>query len=280
MDPEFDFAYRDAMVRFTIMGIATHLIRKKSGIASAVIASCIGFSLVSSAFAAIPEDCRQLLVGSADTWNASTGVLRRFDRVGRTWVPVGAPVRVLFGKNGLAWGIGVAGQNESGLQKVEGDRRAPAGVFALGRIFGDAPALPIPSRYPYYQVTPRDAWIENPNHPQYNQHIQVNAENPPSWFKKEQMKQNDPAHKWKLEIRHNAAPPIPGRGSAIFFHIQRGPNRPSAGCTTMSEDDLLEILAWLDPAANPHYVLLPAQEYRRLSSRWNLPDITGGAGSM
>ncbi|MFY8215793.1 MAG: L,D-transpeptidase family protein [Chthoniobacterales bacterium] len=226
-----------------------------------------------TASAAIPDQCRQLLVGTADSWGSSVGQVQRFERTRGEWTPAGLPMRVLFGKNGLAWGVGVAGQDEAAQQKVEGDRRAPAGVFALGRIFGDAPSLPFPSAYPYHQVTPADAWIENPENPLYNQHVRVDLANPPNWFKREQMKQKDPAHKWKLEIRHNAEPPIPGRGSAIFFHIQRGPNRTSAGCTTMPESDLLEILRWLDPAANPHYVLLPISEYQRLTSRWGLPEL-------
>jgi len=223
--------------------------------------------------AAIPNECSQLLVGKADSWDSSVGQLRRFERVGGSWAPVGDPVRVLFGKNGLAWGIGVAGQEQAGPQKIEGDRRAPAGVFALGRIFGDAAALPLPSSYPYHQVTPADAWIENPAHPLYNQHVRVDPSNPPAWFRSEQMKQKDPAHKWKLEIRHNAEHPIPGRGSAIFFHIQRGPNRTSAGCTTMPEAELLKILQWLKPRTAPHYVLLPVSEYQRLASQWQLPSL-------
>ncbi len=220
----------------------------------------------------IPAECQQLLVGKAADWDSSAGQLQRYVRKGRgPWTSVGSRVRVLFGKSGLAWGIGVAGQENPGRPKVEGDHRAPAGIFSLGRAYGDAPTLPSRFSYPYHQVTPADAWIENPSLPQYNQHVRVDPANPPAWFKKEQMRQNDPAHRWKLEIRHNAEPPIPGRGSAIFFHVQRGPNRSSAGCTTMPETNLLEILAWLDPRDYPHYVLLPESEYSRLSKLWELP---------
>ncbi len=41
---------------------------------------------------------------------------------------------VLFGKDGLAWGRGVAGQDEPGLHKVEKDKRAPAGIFKIGEV--------------------------------------------------------------------------------------------------------------------------------------------------
>lgn len=237
-----------------------------------VLASLACFGSIAWA-AGIPGEARQLIVSTAESWDSSRGQLQRYARVGGQWQPVGAPIQVLFGKNGLAWGVGVSGQEQHGRQKVEGDQRAPAGVFALGRAFGDAPALPFRSNYPYHQVTAADAWIENSNHPQYNQHVRVDVKNPPPWFKKEQMRQNDAAHKWKLEIKHNAAPAIPGRGSAIFFHIQRGPNKTSAGCTTMPEADLLSIMQWLDYDAHPHYVLLPQADYHRLALAWALPAL-------
>ncbi len=224
--------------------------------------------------AAIPADCRQLIVSIADTWDSSSGQLQRFERTSAraAWQPVGAPIRVLFGKNGLGWGLGVAGQNETGRRKIEGDNRAPAGIFALGKIYTDETALPRGADYPFHTVTPADAWIENPEHPQYNRHVRIaDPANPPAWFKKEQMRQNDPAHRWKIEILHNTNPPIPGAGSAIFFHIWRGPNRHSAGCTTMPQDQILEIIRWLRTDADPHYVLLPAAEYTALEKSWQLP---------
>ena len=56
------------------------------------------------------------------------------------------------------------------------------------------------------------------------------------------MRSGDFAYRWLVEIRHNADPPVPGYGSAIFFHIRRGPSRPSAGCTTMAEKNLVELI--------------------------------------
>jgi L,D-peptidoglycan transpeptidase YkuD (ErfK/YbiS/YcfS/YnhG family) len=74
-----------------------------------------------------------------------------------------------------------------------------------------------------------------------------------------------------LEIRHNPAPAAPGYGSAIFFHVRRGPTKPSAGCTTMAVENLEAMIRWLDPSASPHYVLLPKAEYAALRGAWGLP---------
>src|SRR5215471_21650190 len=85
----------------------------------------------------IPDDCTQLILGIAPTWESMRGELRLFERPhGGDWKVVAGPFPVLFGKNGLAWGTGISGQNESGLRKKERDGRAPAGIFAIGQVFG------------------------------------------------------------------------------------------------------------------------------------------------
>jgi L,D-peptidoglycan transpeptidase YkuD (ErfK/YbiS/YcfS/YnhG family) len=89
------------------------------------------------------------------------------------------------------------------------------------------------------------------------------------------MKQGDPAHSLKLFIEHNSAQKaVPGAGSSIFFHIWRaGGTKPSAGCTTLSEQNLRSLIAAIDPAKNPVYVLLPEEEYRRVAREWKLPTL-------
>ena len=60
----------------------------------------------------VPDDCTQLILGIAPTWNSMRGELRLFERPrGGDWKVVAGPFPVLFGKNGLAWGTGILGQN-------------------------------------------------------------------------------------------------------------------------------------------------------------------------
>ena len=80
---------------------------------------------------------------------------------------------MLFGKNGLAWGTGLAGQREPGLRKKERDGRAPAGVFRIGKIYTYDAALPGGAKFPFRQVTTADAWIDDPTHPDYNKHVVI-----------------------------------------------------------------------------------------------------------
>lgn len=232
--------------------------------------------LAASPARALDASVKQLVVSVAPTWNSSAGKLQLFERDGKTWRAVSPPIRVLYGKNGLAWGRGLL--QGDGLQKVERDKRAPAGVFRIGKIYTYDKALPEGADYPFHTMTERDAWIDDPTLPEYNRHVVIDPANPPSWFEKQRMRLNDPPHRWLVEIRHNADPPVAGAGSAIFFHIQRGPDRASAGCTVMTQPAIVNLIRWLRADANPQYVLLPADEYRARWKAWGLPSPEAAGG--
>lgn len=224
----------------------------------------------------LPDYTEQVVVGRAENWNSSYATLERWERKGSgaPWQRVGPEIAARLGKHGLAWGRGLH-PPQPGLQKKEGDGRAPAGVFALGGAYGDLPDVPRRPGLPYHQVTPSDLWVEDVASPQYNQHVILPGGRGPAteWERKQQMKQGDPAHKLKLFIAHNAGEAVlPGAGSAIFFHIWReGGRQPSTGCTVMDESALLELIAWIDPARRPLYVLLPEAEYAARRAAWKLP---------
>jgi L,D-peptidoglycan transpeptidase YkuD (ErfK/YbiS/YcfS/YnhG family) len=229
--------------------------------------------IASSAYAAgVPDDCTQLIVGLAPDWDSSHGQLRLFERAaGGNWTPISHQVPILLGKSGLAWGIGVAGQDEPGLHKKERDGRAPAGIFRLGKVYTYEAQLPPGGDYPFHQVTEADLWSDDPRSPDYNRHVVVDPKHPPDNFSHERMRSGDFAYHWLIEIRHNSDPPVPGAGSAIFFHIRRGVNRATTGCTTMAESDLVRMISWLRAPRHPCYVLLPASEYEKKWRAWNLP---------
>jgi len=158
-----------------------------------------------------------------------------------------------LGTNGLAWGIGVAGQKSPAAQIRK--RQAHA-----GRIFGSAKFTPTsrPCRpAPTIRSSRSPRPIAGSKTPRF--HTTTNAsrivlESADQWFKKQQMKQDDFAHHWKIEIRHNADPPSPAR-AARSFHIQRGPEQALLGCTTMPEPAASRAHQWLRADAHPHYVL-------------------------
>jgi len=221
----------------------------------------------------VPEDCTQLIIAIAPTWDSLHGQAQLFERArAQEWRPVSTAFSVLFGKDGVAWGTGLAGQNEPGIRKKERDGRAPAGVFRIGKIYTYDAELPPGSDYPFHQVTRADAWVDDVRSPEYNRFVTIDdPSHPPAWFEKQKMRHNDFAYRWLVEIRHNSDPPVPGAGSAIFFHIRRGVNRATSGCTTMAEADLARIVTWLRADRHPCYALLPAVEYQKKWRSWGLP---------
>ena len=223
---------------------------------------------------ALDPAVHQLVVGIAPNWDAMQGHIVFFRRdPGGPWQPASKQIPVLFGKNGLAWGRGVEGVDESGLHKQEHDGRAPAGVFDIGRIYTYDAALPPGAHFPFHQVTDADAWVDDVHSPDYNRFVTISdPAHPPAWFDKMKMRHGDFAYHWLVEIRHNADPPVAGAGSAIFFHIRRGESRPTSGCTTMAEPELVKLIRWLDADAHPEYALLPAAEYEKKWQTWGLPD--------
>ncbi len=223
----------------------------------------------------MPDACRQLVAAVAADWDSPRASLLRFERdgPGAPWRAVAPPAPAQLGRSGLAWGRGVRGQDEPGAAKREGDGRAPAGLFAIGLLYTNDPAPPEGTVYPFFHVTEADAWIDDPDLPDYNRRVRVDLADPPAWFARQRMNTTDPVYRWRIEIRHNADPPAPGAGSAIFFHLRRGPDRRTAGCTTLAEADLLALIRWLRAEAAPHYVLLPREAYAARAEAWGLPSL-------
>ena len=234
---------------------------------------CTFAALLPAAAFEVPVSSTQCLVGVADGWNSSNVTLTFYQKSGGKWVADGPAWQGRLGKSGLVWGSGLHPVPRGATTKREGDMRSPAGVFRIGGVWGYDASIRKHPALPYRKVSPRDLWVEDPASSQYNRHVILDHEPATAWEKKQQMKQGDAAHALKLFIAHNAPPRVvSGAGSSIFFHIWRGGgSKPTAGCTTMSEAQLRKVIAKLDPARNPIYILLTKDDYRKYRESWKLP---------
>lgn len=221
----------------------------------------------------VPSASTQCLLGIADDWNSSWVTLQLHEKSGAVWKPIGQPWQARLGKKGLVWGLGIHSNPSGAAIKKEGDMRSPAGVFSIGGAWGVQTSISKHPNLPYRKVTARDLWVEDPASPNYNRNIVLDHEPATDWEKKQQMKQDDPAHVLKLFIAHNAPPKVvPNAGSSIFFHIWRGGgSRSTAGCTTMDEAKLRWLISKINPERRPIYVLLPKSEYAKFRTDWKLP---------
>ncbi len=167
-----------------------------------------------------------------------------------------------MGRNGLKWGRGLhrAGRIP---EKKEGDACAPAGIFEFDFAFGYG-NKPDGVLLDYKKSTSRDYFVDDVKSNDYNswQSIPVDQINDPKkrWLSFERMKRSDHLYELGLVVKHNQSPAVSGKGSAIFFHVQRSSNSPTLGCTAMNKDDLLKIMKWLNPDKKPLLVQVPMSE--------------------
>ena len=103
------------------------------------------------------DSSEQLVVVTTPSWTSTTGTMRRFERSTTTseWRSLDAPIPVVVGRTGIAWGVGFDEISSDGPHKHEGDGKAPAGVFPLDTAFGFAPLDSMRDvKLPYVQLLP------------------------------------------------------------------------------------------------------------------------------
>lgn len=107
---------------------------------------------------------------------------------------------------------------------------------------------------PYRQARADDLWVDDPNAPDYNRWVRQSKTRAASY---EKMRRDDNLYKYGVIVEYNTHPVVKGHGSAIFLHVWKGPGSTTAGCVAVSEEDILKIFTWLNPADNPAIVINP-----------------------
>jgi L,D-peptidoglycan transpeptidase YkuD (ErfK/YbiS/YcfS/YnhG family) len=166
---------------------------------------------------------------------STVGTLSAWTRSGTCWRRVAGPWHAYLGRSGLS------------AHKREGDGTTPIGTFGIGgTVYGIAPDPGV--RLRYHRLVCGDWWDEDPSSPGYNTfaHLPCGVA-PPFGGDSEALWRISPQYRYFAVIDYNADPVVPGRGSAIFLHVSTG--RPTAGCISLPERELVRTLRWLRPGA-------------------------------
>lgn len=209
--------------------------------------------------ALLPPACRQVLYVTAADQHTTAAEVRMLERsTSSDWLAASAAIPARIGRHGMAWGHGEFGlKAPAGWRiKQEGDGCAPAGIFRIPQAFGDA-ARPGSIKLPYLHCTAHHWGIDDLRSRYYNQIVDDRTV-ACDWTSPETMIPSSGCYKLGAVIAHNPHRK-PGLGSCIFLHLWLGENIPTSGCTAMSESHLRNILAWLDPTADPCLVQLVQQ---------------------
>jgi L,D-peptidoglycan transpeptidase YkuD (ErfK/YbiS/YcfS/YnhG family) len=124
--------------------------------------------------------------------------------------------------------------------KREGDGCTPLGNWPIravllrpGRV--ELPALSLPWRW----TRPNDGWSDAPADPAYNRPVHL-----PRVTSTESLQREDALYDIIVILGHNDAPPVPGAGSAIFFHLWVDA-KPTEGCVALAREDMVRLLPLL-----------------------------------
>lgn len=149
--------------------------------------------------------------------------------------------------------IAHVGRNGLSATRHEGDGTTPMGAFGFQRVMYGVGANP-GVRYAYRRIRCGDWWVEDPGSPYYNRfHHVACGSKPPFRTTSEDMSRSPVAYRHLAVIDFNTHPIVRGRGSGIFLHVTTG--RPTLGCISLPQAQLVSVLRWLDPAASPLIVI-------------------------
>jgi L,D-peptidoglycan transpeptidase YkuD (ErfK/YbiS/YcfS/YnhG family) len=183
----------------------------------------------------------QVVTVDAASYRTTYATTRLWTRRGRCWRVVGGPWTARVGRNGLS------------AHHREGDGTTPTGVYAFDDTVYGTNANP-GVRYRFHRIVCGDWWDEDPSSATYNtfQHVRCGVR-PSFRAESEGLWKVTTAYRYLIPIRYNADPVVPGRGSAIFLHVQH--SNPTNGCVSLPQAQLVQTLRWLRPAADPRIAI-------------------------
>lgn len=131
-------------------------------------------------------------------------------------------------------------------EKREGDGCTPLGVWPVrgALLRPDRVTLDAPLVLPWRWIGRHDGWSDDPIDPAYNRPVTL-----PHAFSAEHLWRDDNAYDIIIVLGHNDVPPVPGSGSAIFFHAwvpgADGAPKPTEGCIAIAPDAIRMLLPML-----------------------------------
>jgi L,D-peptidoglycan transpeptidase YkuD (ErfK/YbiS/YcfS/YnhG family) len=148
--------------------------------------------------------------------------------------------RLICGDLSARCAVGRAGVRRD---KVEGDGATPAGVFPLRALLFRPDRLQrVQTGLPVHAIAPDDGWCDDPAHPAYNRAVKL-----PFPASHEELWRRDHLYDLVIVVGHNDAPPISGKGSAVFLHVAAPDYAATAGCVALALPDLLAVAGHCGP---------------------------------
>lgn len=185
------------------------------------------------------ENSSQVVVVTSPSMNSTDATLTAYQKSGNSWNAV-LSASALIGQNGMQYDNA----------RVQNTNTTPSGVYGIPFAFGWASNPG--TRLAYRVADSNSYWDENSGSPTYNRWVEGNpgGEN-------EQLAAQ-PLYKYALALDFNWNQ-TPGKGAGIFIHIK--PHYYTGGCVGIAESELVQLMQWLDPSANPKVLICPQSDF-------------------
>ena len=148
-------------------------------------------------------------------------------------------VAARIGQNGMKYASEV----------YEMDKCTPTGIYTVTEAFGinGNPG----SGVPYRELDGSEYWVDDVDSEYYNtmQFGEANGR----WESAEKLIDFSGYYNYSLVIDYNRWPVVPGKSSAIFLHCDMGIY--TYGCVAIPQNNLVNLLTWLNPSSNPVIIL-------------------------
>jgi L,D-peptidoglycan transpeptidase YkuD (ErfK/YbiS/YcfS/YnhG family) len=188
-------------------------------------------------------NAQQVVIVTSSGWSTDVATLQTFQKDAAGWHAVFPAMAAHIGRDGFS------------ADKREGDLKTPTGSYGFGTMFGQRASPGV--RFPYRVADSQSVWVDDPSSAFYN-----------TWQENAALSGEHLAaagfstsYAYAVDIAYNTGPVVPGKGSAIFLHVTTGGG--TAGCVSIAQSNLLEILRWLDPSRSPIIVMGPTSVIRQ-----------------
>lgn len=146
--------------------------------------------------------------------------------------------------------VGILGVNAN---RHEGDLTTPEGIYGFLFEFGSADNPG--TKMEYRKTQPGDYWSALETQSEYNTWVHYDGDDPIERFGFDRYEDlyAQPLYKYAaaLDFNYYEDSKVVGKGNAIFLHIAPPGGGGTGGCIALSEEGLVQILKWMDPAREP-----------------------------
>ncbi|MFF9088781.1 L,D-transpeptidase [Streptomyces sp. NPDC014991] len=182
----------------------------------------------------------QLITAEAPDTAATAGTVSWWDLREGQWVRAGsAPAR--FGSNGLV----------EGGTRSQGTNTTPTGLYDLPFGFGIRPA-PAGTTVTYRPVRETSWWCQDDESTAYNRWTDPLPADCRA-DRSEHLISYGTQYAYGLVVGFNYDRPVRGRGAGIFLHVNG--QGATAGCVSVPEDAMRQMLRWARPDQRPHIAI-------------------------